>query len=232
MNRNRLRFLLIEKLERGLGIHLETKQLEYLFNEDENLLLLTPRRYGKDMLTAMRIAIKMIEKPGVRIGVAVPVTFMANTLQEKIKEMLDILLCNYPLVSITANTKNPNHLQLSNKSHVYMIAGYDFNARVCGQRFEEVYIMEPTCMANPKETHLLMSCCTEIFDESRRVVTVATPHPECDLLDDLMRNNYVTKIHATRQHSPRLSAQEYTSFRNDLDEDTYRSEILGEYRYN
>lgn len=231
MNRNRLRFLLIEKLERELGIHLETKQLEYLFNDDTILLLLTPRKYGKDMLTAMRIAIKMIEQPGIRIGIAFPALNMANHFQDKVIEMLNILMHDFPVDTITRNIKNPHMIELSNKSSLHLISAINFESRMCGCRFNESYIMEPTCMKNPIEVYELMSCARLEFEDGKTIV-LSTPRPNCDLLDRLMRNNYATKIHVTRGHSPMLSNTDVTELRNQMDAITYRSEILGEYDYN
>lgn len=231
MNRNRLRFLLVDKLERELQIHLENKQLDYLFNNDTVLLFLTPRKYGKDMLTAMRIAIKMIEQPGVRIGVAIPTLNMAGMLQEKVNSMLEILLREFPVDLIESNTKNPCRIQLSTRSMVYFLPARDFQYNMCGHKFNETYIMEPTCIKNAKEVYELMSC-ARLEDENGKTIVISTPSPRCGLLDDLMRNNYATKIHVTRSHSPMLMRTDVTDFRNQLDNTTYRNEILGEYDYN
>ena len=231
MYRSRLRFLLLDKLERDLDIRLENKQLEYLFNDDEVALFLTPRRYGKDMATAMRIAIKMIEKPGIRIGVGVATTCQANLFLERLDETLSVLLRDFPVVSKTHHTKNPHRIELSNRSMVYVIPVNNFEYGMRGQRFDEGYIMDPSCMKNAREVYEIMSC-TRLCSEDGKTIIVDTPRPNFELLDDLMRANYVTKIHVTRDHSPRLKAMDVSSIRNELDDVTYRSQILGEYRYN
>ena len=50
------KYVLVNTIEERLNITLTDEQLAYIFSEDQELIMTTPRRYGKDFITAIKIA--------------------------------------------------------------------------------------------------------------------------------------------------------------------------------
>ena len=56
------KYVLVNTIEERLNITLTDEQLAYIFSEDQELVMTTPRRYGKDLITAIKIAVHLILK--------------------------------------------------------------------------------------------------------------------------------------------------------------------------
>ena len=63
------KYALISVIEDRMNIVLTNEQLDYIFSENQKLLMTTIRRYGKDFITAIKIATHLILKNDYKIGV-------------------------------------------------------------------------------------------------------------------------------------------------------------------
>lgn len=57
---NREKIALIEEIEERLGINLQREQLEYIFNKNKKISFVSPRRYGKDTMAAVRVVLNSL----------------------------------------------------------------------------------------------------------------------------------------------------------------------------
>lgn len=132
---NEVKIRLINNLENRLGIHLQPKQLEFLFSNAPVTTLTAPRKYGKDTITAIKIALSILENEQYRIGVVLPSRATCSMFFDKLKEIFDIMLPGF----IKKASKNPSRIETINGSLVSIF--YESN-EMRGHRLHEAYILE------------------------------------------------------------------------------------------
>ena len=127
------KYVLVNAIEERLNITLTDEQLAYIFSEDQELIMTTPRRYGKNLITAIKIAVHLILKDNHKIGVLCSSKDIARGVYQQVKEILDannqIRFCS----------KNLCRILMNNDSQVNMFSS---DAEIRGHRLDEAYIME------------------------------------------------------------------------------------------
>lgn len=61
------KYVLVNMIEERLNITFTNEQLAYIFNEDADLLMTAPRRYGKNLITAVKIVLQLLLNDNYRI---------------------------------------------------------------------------------------------------------------------------------------------------------------------
>ena len=130
------KYVLVNTIEERLNITLTDEQLAYIFSEDQELIMTTPRRYGKDFITAIKIAVHLILKDNHKIGVLCSSKDIARGIYQQVKEILELLNANN---QIQFCSKNPCRILMNNDSQVNMFSS---DAEIRGHRLDEAYIME------------------------------------------------------------------------------------------
>ena len=110
------KYVLVNMIEERLNITFTNEQLAYIFNEDANLLMTAPRRYGKNLITAVKIVLQLLLNDNYRIGVLCISRDSARILYEQIKDLFteinmdnQISSCNKSILTI----KMHNNSQVS-----------------------------------------------------------------------------------------------------------------------
>lgn len=130
------KYVLVNTIEERLNITLTDEQLAYIFSEDQELIMTTPRRYGKNLITAIKIAVHLILKDNHKIGVLCSSKDIARGVYQQVKEILELLNANN---QIRFCSKNPCRILMNNDSQVDMFSS---DAEIRGHRLDEAYIME------------------------------------------------------------------------------------------
>lgn len=130
------KYVLVNAIEERLNITLTNEQLAYIFSEDQELVMTTPRRYGKDLITAIKIAVHLILKDNHKIGVLCYSKDKAKLVHQQVKEILELLNANN---QIRFCSKNPYRILMNNNSQVNMFSS---DAEIRGHRLDEAYIIE------------------------------------------------------------------------------------------
>lgn len=130
------KYALISVIEDRMNIVLTNEQLDYIFSENQKLLMTTIRRYGKDFITAIKIATHLILKNDYKIGVFCFGEYVAKEMIKKIKIILEILDAHDLIES--CNT-NPYKITVCNNSVLFITS----STQDCrGYAFDEAYIIE------------------------------------------------------------------------------------------
>lgn len=130
------KYVLVNAIEERLNITLTNEQLAYIFSEDQELIMTTPRRYGKDLITAIKIAVHLILKDNYKIGVLCHSRESSKNFYEKIKEILELLNANN---QIRICSKIPCGIAMHNDSQVNIFSS---DSDVRGHKLDEAYIIE------------------------------------------------------------------------------------------
>lgn len=130
------KYVLVNAIEERLNITLTNEQLAYIFSEDQELIMTTPRRYGKDLITAIKIAVHLILKDNYKIGVLCHSRESSKNFYEKVKEILELLNANN---QIRICSKIPCGIAMHNDSQVNIFSS---DSDVRGHRLDEAYIIE------------------------------------------------------------------------------------------
>lgn len=132
---NEIKVRLINSLEERLGIHLQPKQLEFIFSDASVTTLTAPRKYGKDTITAIKIALAILENEEYRIGVVLPSRMSCQIFFDKLQEIFNAMLPGF----IASARKNPFRIEAINGSNVFIFHDGD---SMRGHRLHEAYILE------------------------------------------------------------------------------------------
>lgn len=142
MNQNQLEVQLLEEVENTLGFILESKQLEFIFNRNDRLICVSPRRYGKDTMMYVRLLIKSLSKPGKSFGVVgyntMSIKMMFNKLIELFNRLGDF---------IESTNLHQYRIQLKNNAVIQFLSGKTPSS-FHGKLFDELFIMEAYSYTN------------------------------------------------------------------------------------
>lgn len=182
--RNELKIRLVEIIENELEIELTVQQMQFIFSEYEQLVMTAPRRYGKDLIMAIKIAVRAVMNPNTKIGVICPTDMSKRMLHEQVLSMLDILINATDLTAINTIHINPAYIRTTSDTEIFFFSCIEDEYHVIrGYKFNEVHVMEA---AYYKEGGYLLALLhiTLIITENPLLHMIGTP----SMIDDnLMR---------------------------------------------
>lgn len=130
------KYVLVNMIEERLNITFTNEQLAYIFNEDANLLMTAPRKYGKDLITAVKIALQLLLNDDYRIGVLCTSKETARMLYEQIKDLFTRINMDN---QISSCNKSILTIRMHNNSQVSLFSS---ESDMRGHRLNEAYIVE------------------------------------------------------------------------------------------
>lgn len=141
--KNKLKIRLVEIIEEELEIKLTVQQMQFIFSEYKLLVMTAPRRYGKDLITAIKIAVRAIMNPNVKIGVICPTNISKRMLYEQVLNMLNILINATDLTAIDMTRVNPAYIKTTSDTEIFFFSCIEDEYYVLrGYKFNEVHVME------------------------------------------------------------------------------------------
>ena len=223
MKQNQVEILILEVIEKKLGFEFENKQLDFIFNNKTNLLYTAPRGYGKDLITAVRVLIKSISTPRKRTAVIV-----GTEMQKKMIHDLIVEIVGEDLMIVNRTSSSPFMIGLNNDSIIQIING-NYVESMRGLRVNEVIISEPFSFNSSKLDEIItMSNIIMAHLSQPSLLLIGTPSLRCtDVFNRLLTSPYWDRISVTINDVSRL--QSLRSLRAEIDEETFRREILGEF---
>lgn len=130
------KYVLVNMIEERLNITFTNEQLAYIFNEDADLLMTAPRRYGKNLITAVKIVLQLLLNDNYRIGVLCISRDSARILYEQIKDLFtEINMDN----QISSCNKSILTIKMHNNSQVSLFSS---ESDMRGHKLNEVHIVE------------------------------------------------------------------------------------------
>lgn len=223
MKQNQVEILILEVIEKKLGFEFENKQLDFIFNNKTNLLYTAPRGYGKDLITAVRVLIKSISTPRKRTAVIV-----GSEMQKKMIHNLIVEIVGEELIAVNNTASSFYMIRLNNDSIIQIINGSHIE-NMRGFRVDEVIISEAFSFNNRTLNEIItMSNIIMAHLSKPSLLLIGTPSLRCtDVFNRLLTSPYWDRVSVTINDVSRL--QSLRSLRTELDEETYRREILGEF---
>lgn len=223
MKQNQVEILILEVIEKKLGFEFENKQLDFIFNNKTNLLYTAPRGYGKDLITAVRAIIKSISTSRKRTAVIV-----GSEMQKKMIHNLIVEIAGEDLIAINNTASSCYMIRLNNDSKIQIINGSHIE-NMRGFRVDEVIISEAFSFNNRTLNKIItMSNIIMAHLSKPSLLLIGTPSLRCtDVFNRLLTSPYWDRVSVTLDDVSRL--QSLRSLRTELDEETYRREILGEF---
>lgn len=223
MKQNQVEILILEVIEKKLGFEFENKQLDFIFNNKTNLLYTAPRGYGKDLITAVRVLIKSISTPRKRTAVIV-----GSEMQKKMIHNLIVEIVGEELIAVNNTASSFYMIRLNNDSIIQIINGSHIE-NMRGFRVDEVIISEAFSFNNRTLNEIItMSNIIMAHLSKPSLLLIGTPSLRCtDVFNRLLTSPYWDRVSVTLDDVSRL--QSLRSLRTELDEETYRREILGEF---
>ena len=221
MNKVMLKIELMEKLERHLRIELDRAQLQFILSDKCRSMYTTPRRCGKDTMIAARIAINAVANPNKRYLVVSVTKASQRFILDKVVEYLDILTVNSGV--IVQSVDSGGKIMLNNGTVINFMSSQNFRLQVCGMRIHEVIINE--YMHNDLLDVFNLSCMLTVDYANGKVFMVGTPYSS-NTFRELAESIYIEHVQVLNRHVPRM--QSLLELRNEIDEDSFRREILGE----
>lgn len=177
---NEVKIRLIDNLEKQLGIHLQPKQLEFLFSDASVTILTAPRRYGKDTISAIKIALTILENEQYKIGVILPNKILCQLFFDKLKDIFDIMLPGF----IKKATKNPRRLEAINGS---LVSIFYENNQMKGHRLHEAYILEFYDLRDFLDTYNILTV-SLLWNTNYKINLIGTPEViTSDFVYELLR---------------------------------------------
>lgn len=196
------KYVLINAIEERLNITLTDEQLAYIFSEDRELIMTTPRRYGKNLITAIKIAVHLILKDNHKIGVLCSSKDIARGVYQQVKEILELLNANN---QIRFCSKNLCRILMNNDSQVNMFSS---DAEIRGHRLDEAYIMEFLHRQgiNDAFNRVLISL---LYKKDYRLNIIGTPTISASMEGILNRSNIRhIAVEGTMQHFDGIAISE------------------------
>lgn len=223
MKQNQVEILILEVIEKKLGFEFENKQLDFIFNNKKNLLYTAPRGYGKDLITAVRVLIKSISTPRKRTAVIV-----GSEMQKKMIHNLIVEIVGEELIAVNNTASSFYMIRLNNDSIIQIINGSHIE-NMRGFRVDEVIISEAFSFNNRTLNEIItMSNIIMAHLSKPSLLLIGTPSLRCtDVFNRLLTSPYWDRVSVTLDDVSRL--QSLRNLRTELDEETYRREILGEF---
>lgn len=223
MKQNQVEILILEVIEKKLGFEFENKQLDFIFNNKTNLLYTAPRGYGKDLITAVRVLIKSISTPRKRTAVIV-----GSEMQKKMIHNLIVEIVGEELIAVNNTASSFYMIRLNNDSIIQIINGSHIE-NMRGFRVDEVIISEAFSFNNRTLNEIItMSNIIMAHLSKPSLLLIGTPSLRCtDVFNRLLTSPYWDRVSVTINDVSRL--QSLRNLRAELDEETFRREILGEF---
>lgn len=223
MKQNQVEILILEVIEKKLGFEFENKQLDFIFNNKTNLLYTAPRGYGKDLITAVRVLIKSISTPRKRTAVIV-----GSEMQKKMIHNLIVEIVGEELIAVNNTASSFYMIRLNNDSIIQIINGSHIE-NMRGFRVDEVIISEAFSFNNRTLNEIItMSNIIMAHLSKPSLLLIGTPNLRCtDVFNRLLTSPYWDRVSVTINDVSRL--QSLRNLRAELDEETFRREILGEF---
>ena len=222
MKQNQVEILILEVIEKKLGFEFENKQLDFIFNNKKNLLYTAPRGYGKDLITAVRVLIKSISTPRKRTAVIV-----GSEMQKKMIHNLIVEIVGEELIAVNNTASSFYMIRLNNDSIIQIINGSHIE-NMCGFRVDEVIISEAFSFNNRTLNEIItMSNIIMAHLSKPSLLLIGTPSLSNETFNRLLVSPYWDRISVTINDVSRL--QSLRNLRAELDEETFRREILGEF---
>ena len=222
MKQNQVEILILEVIEKKLGFEFENKQLDFIFNNKKNLLYTAPRGYGKDLITAVRAIIKSISTPRKRTAVIV-----GSEMQKKMIHNLIVETIGEDLIAINNTASSCYMIRLNNDSIIQIINGSHIE-NMRGFRVDEVIISEPFSFNSNKLDEIITRANAIMAHQNKpSLLLIGTPALSNETFNRLLVSPYWDRISVTINDVSRL--QSLRSLRTELDEETFRREILGEF---
>lgn len=196
------KYVLVNTIEERLNITLTDEQLAYIFSEDQELIMTTPRRYGKNLITAIKIAVHLILKDNHKIGVLCSSKDIARGVYQQVKEILELLNANNQILFCS---KNLCRILMNNDSQVNMFSS---DVEIRGHRLDEAYIMEFLHRQgiNDAFNRVLISL---LYKKDYRLNIIGTPTISASMEGILNRSNIRhIAVEGTMQHFDGIAISE------------------------
>lgn len=167
---NMEKVMLIEEIENRLNINLERHQLEYIFNKNKKVLFTSPRRYGKNMMAAVRAIVNSLATSNRR-------TIIIAHGDIAVRQALELLAyVAGPFISKKI-VYYPCRIILKNGSEIYILNGKTME-QMRGCRVDEIIIQE-AFMYNSSTLDIIInrSFALLMHNDNYNISLIGTPTP-------------------------------------------------------
>ena len=160
---------LIEEIEERLNINLERHQLEYIFNKNNRILFTSPRRYGKDLMAAVRAIVNSLATPNRKTAILA----YGDIAVRQVLELLDYV--SGPLMR-NKRVCFPSRVTFKNGSEILVFNGKELE-QMRGYKVDEVIIQEAFMYnSSTLDVMLARSFASIIHNDGFSISLIGTPN--------------------------------------------------------
>ena len=166
---NREKIALIEEIEERLGINLQREQLEYIFNKNKKISFVSPRRYGKDTMAAVRVVLNSLATSNRR-------TIIFAHGEMAVRQSLELIASVAGPLMDSKKVCHPSRITFNNGSDIQVINGKNIE-QMRGRRADEI-IIQDAFMNNSSTLYTLVNCALSlvVHNDDYSVSLIGTPN--------------------------------------------------------